>query len=246
MASKPVQRDQIENIQASWVGVDGFTANGGSDDISTALSTALATAGESHVTKAAAAVPVQPSASKGVGVITTGATNRVEIFDGTTGDKIEEGGREVYGELTEAGGVYTVTYFYDDATGAQTAYSFAANTTIDLEIPYRFPFHLLPIDHAIAYSSRRVQTDVPGTSGGAIAKHEQLTVTALNTLSALSVAPNDPLLLVLNVNGVDYYPLKGVEAPVTSTGTTVTWRQDKAGFDLQTTYDVVARFYIDS
>lgn len=59
-----------------------------------------------------------------VGVPTTAPYNRVELRTDPNGDNIEEpGGKLVYGRLTESSGTWTLTYFYEDSGGVETAYS---------------------------------------------------------------------------------------------------------------------------
>jgi hypothetical protein len=59
-----------------------------------------------------------------IGVPTTAPYNRVELRTDPNGDQIEEpGGKLVYGRLTESSGTWTLTYFYEDTGGVETAYS---------------------------------------------------------------------------------------------------------------------------
>jgi hypothetical protein len=212
-----INSKQILKVLAGVVRLGGVSATGGSTNITTALGTALSTAGAGGVS-----VPVQPSVSLGLGLITTGSTNRVEINDGT----LFVSGNEVYGRLTETGGVYTVTYFTLVA-GVETAHSFGSATTVNLDIPYRFDFARYPTDSPIATAYRIVG----GTaSAPARIQTEPLTVTATNTLSELAFTPDVTANVTLFVNGVAYHSLG--TADFTVSVKTITWNQTNAGFAL--------------
>lgn len=59
-----------------------------------------------------------------LGVPTTAPYNLVELRTEPAGDKIEEpGGKKVYGRVTESAGTWTLTYYYRDTLGVETAYS---------------------------------------------------------------------------------------------------------------------------
>lgn len=59
-----------------------------------------------------------------VGVPTTAPYNKVELRTSPGEDLIEEpGGRKVYGRVTESSGTWTLTYYYEDSSGIETAYS---------------------------------------------------------------------------------------------------------------------------
>lgn len=230
---------QIIKIQAAFVRVSGFTASGVDDVVTTAITTALSTAGAGGVS-----VPVQPSVSEGLGLITSGANNRIEIYNATSKDKIlAANGEEIYGRITESGGIYTLTYYTLSNAGSETSYSFSGSTSIDFEFPYRFDFARYPTDGAIGVRARNVSDDPAGTSGQAFA--EQLTVTATNTVSNVSKTPASATSFTLEVNGVDYDTFGSGSARVSVNLTTkaVTWSSTNAGFSLETTDRVVARYF---
>jgi hypothetical protein len=71
------------------------------------------------------------------GVVTTAPLNRCEIYDEATGTYIEDaGGQRVYGRVTEASGVWTVTYFTNEA-GVETSHSLS---TANIKIFFREVF----------------------------------------------------------------------------------------------------------
>lgn len=230
-----IQSKQIEHIQSAYVRVAGFSATGATGNATTAITTALGTAGRGGV-----AVPLQVSTGEdSVGVVTTGAHNRVELYSATSKQKISDStGNEVYARLTQSGGVYTLTY-YSLVAGTETAYTFDESTSIDFEFAYRFDFHRIPADAGIGVKQRNVDDDSDG--GGGDAFQEQLTVTALNTLSALSKTPVSSTAVLLFINGVAYSPVGG-SAPFSVSGKTITWSSANAGFDIETTDRVVAGY----
>lgn len=72
------------------------------------------------------------------GVPTSTPYNRVVLRTKPNHDKIEEpGGKEVYGRLTESSGTWTLTYFYEDTSGVETAYTLP---TQDIRLYWREVF----------------------------------------------------------------------------------------------------------
>lgn len=230
-----IQSKQIEHIESAYVRIAGFSATGASNNATTAITTALSTAGRGGVS-----VPLQVSTSENVvGVITTGSFNRVELWNGTTKQKMSDStGNEVFGRLTQSGGVYTLTY-YTLQSGTETAFTFASATTVDIEFAYRFDFHRVPADSAIGVKQRNIDDDSDG--GGGDIFQEQVTVTALNTLAALTKTPVASTAVVLLVNGIAYSPTGG-SAPFTVSGKTITWSPANATFDIETTDRVIAHY----
>lgn len=74
---------------------------------------------------------VGDSATTGV-IVNTARAHKLEIRAAASNDAIDDGsGNEVYGRLSFASTVYTIT-FYSDISGTETAYSFGGATSIDL------------------------------------------------------------------------------------------------------------------
>lgn len=228
-----IQPKQITKFLSGYVRVSAFSATGASSTVTTPVTTALSTAGEGGVS-----VPLQVFSSTQSGVVTTGANNRVEIYDATNKLKIKDGsGNEVYGRLTQSAGVYTLTY-YILSTGTETAYTAFSSTSIDFEFAYQFDFLTLPSAFAIGVKSRNVSDDPAGAAGGFTPSEEAIAVTATNTLAALSFTPLASSL-VLIVNGKTEHCLDS-PAPFTFSGTSITWSAANAGYALATTDKVVA------
>jgi hypothetical protein len=204
-----IQAKQIEKLIASFVRVNGIATGASNTTIITApLTTALGTAGQGGV-----AVPLQIATSTTPGVITSGTYNRSEIYSALNKEKLFRetdgsggGGEELYARVTESTGVYSIDYYYIDATsGVETAYTFATSQSIDVEIPYKFTFSTLPETFAIGVKSRNVADDAKSNG---YTHSEKLTVTGVNTVSNLSFAPVDAAKVELIVNGQNFFAVE--------------------------------------
>ena len=71
------------------------------------------------------------------GIVTTAPNNRVELRTKTNGEQIEDGGgQKVYGRLTESAGVWTLTYYTNEA-GTETSHSLSSQ---DIRLYYKKVF----------------------------------------------------------------------------------------------------------
>lgn len=227
---------QLTGVFAGFIRISAFTADGASDTVTSAITTALSTAGRGGV-----AVPLQASSGEdSVGVVVTG-DNRVEIYDAATKQKVKDAsGNEVYGRITHSGGVYTLTY-YSLVSGTETAYTSFSSTSIDFEFLYRFDLYRLPSGFATGVKSRNVSDDPAGT-GGTVYR-EQLTPTGTNALPDLTKTPTSSSVLLLYVNGVAIDSFGSGSAPFSLSGKTITWSATNAGFTLETTDRVIASYF---
>lgn len=230
-----IKRKQIDAIFSAPIRINNFTGSTGSNTVTTQITSVLNTAGRGSVS-----VPLQVSSGEEVvGVITTGANNRVEIWANATKDKIKDSsGEEVYGRLTESGGVYTLTYYsLNTTTGAETAYTLSS-TAIDFEFNYRYDFNRLPADFATALTSRNVQQD-PASSGATLFA-ELLTITALNTINDLTKTPSSTTSIEFIVNGLseDTFANSGFSV----TGKAITVNATNLRYNVETTDRIVARY----
>lgn len=123
-------------------GIDITGATGGSTDVSLQFPIAV------------------PSTSPTIkGIVVNAPYNKVILRD-DQGDKIVNGsGDEIYGRLTESSGVWTLTYYYDNA-GTETAYSFGSAT--DVQWYYQQLYN--PITDAPVYSEYAVTPSENTTS----------------------------------------------------------------------------------
>lgn len=221
------------------VRINGFSASGSSSTVTTPITTALSTAGEGS-----AAVPVQAvGGSNTIGIVVASPNNRVEVYASNTKQKISDASNEVYARLTEASGVYTLSYF-TLASGIETAFTFSSATNIDFEFNYRFPFDRLPADAIVSARARNVSDDPAAIAGGGLTpRAELLTVTALNTVGNLSFAPASNAVVNLFVNGESFDTFGGANAPFSISGQAITWSATNARMALETTDRVVARYF---
>lgn len=232
-----IKRKQIDATLDGYVRITSISASATSTNISTALSTALATAGRNGVS-----VPVQVSSGTEVmGVVTA---KRVEIFDGTTKLKFSDGSvngnDEVYGKIAESTGVYTLSYFTNEA-GTETAYSFPTSTSIIAEFPYRYDFARLPPDFAVSIIQRNGSDDPKGGSSASL-QTELLAVTGSNTIGSLTKTPNLTSNVFLIVNQALYDSLGGAGASFSVASKTISWSTVNAGFSIEVGDRVVASY----
>lgn len=202
--------------------------------VTTALTTAAATAGDGLVP-----VPVQTASTGLEGFVVTSGENTVSIFGTAQQKLIDSAGTELYGRLTQSAGVYTLSV-YSLVLGVETAYTFATATTIDFVVSYQYTFEHLPSDSLVGGSVRHIGDD-PSNLGGRI-KYELLTVTAINTLTAISTNYVTGAFATLTVNGQVVDRFGGALAAFSISGTTVTWSAVNAGFSLITTDRVVCSY----
>lgn len=221
----------INKVQSGWVAITSFSATGGSDLITSALTTALTTAGYG-----ASAVTLQKSTAYDVpGVIVASPLNRVPIRVG--GGAIEDvDGLEIYARITESSGAYTLTYYVND-NGTETAHSFGTET-IDVFIPYRFTFGSFPTDNAIAIPAFDV-TPNPTPPTVPTAYSEKLTV-GTNILSDLTNTPIGAVNLV--VSGIGFSSVDS-PAPFTVSGKSLTWSAANAGVSLDSNDSAIAHYF---
>jgi hypothetical protein len=234
-----IQSKQVSKVLGGWLSISAFAATAAtSNTVTTPLTTAASTAGNDGA-GGTTSVPVQIStASNVVGFLTTGANNKVEIWSSTTKKKLADSlGNEVYGRLTEAAGVYTLSY-YTLVAGTETAFTMTAGN-IDADFPYRYSFLNYPADQAIGYGLTRNVSQDSGALGATI---ETLTPTALNTLPALSATPKSGSILKLYVNGQMVDSAAG--SGLTYSGTAVTWTAATVGFSVTTTDRVIAEYQV--
>lgn len=227
---------QIKRLFDSYLRIAAFSATGTSDVVTTPITSLLSTAGDLGVT-----VPLQVSTynsgTQTEGLITTGTGNKVEIYDSTTKQKLDDNqGNEVYGRITESGGVYTLSY-YSLIGGTETAFDIGS-TTIDFEFAYRFEFHNLPVNFAIAIQSRNVDEDGGNNNGRLVV--EILSVTSTNTISNLTYTPDLPSNVQITVNGKNEDTLSGSGLSIATK--TLTWNAGTIGYNCLTSFRVVAQY----
>ncbi|QGM46114.1 hypothetical protein [Methylocystis heyeri] len=243
MANTNIQSKQIDKTLLAAVGIAGFnTSAANSDNISAALGTALATAGF-----AGGAVPLQAGAAptavsqKGTEGVEVGADNIVPVFlNGPSRVRATDRlGNDIYGKVTKVGAVYTLSYFSAPG-GVEAAYTWAAATAVDLEIPYWFYFADIPADALMAITERHVNP-----AGGVTATpfSEALAVTALNTVASLTNTPRAGYPLWFTVNGVVVENGNGLSVTPPANAVTVDATATGLNYNIQSGVDVVYAHY---
>jgi hypothetical protein len=227
----------IDKIISASIRLSGISATGSSTVVTSQITAALSTAGDKGVS-----VPLQISNSGGLGVIVTPPSNRCEIYNATSKDKISSAsGEEVYARLTQSGGVYTLSYFTLENNGTETAYSFGSSTPIDVEFNYRFDFRRLPADAIIGVPTRNISED-PAAPIGQTLFREKLAVTGTNAVDPLTKTPVNATAIVLIVNQttIDAFDGSSAAFSVNLSTKAVTWNAANAGYDLDTSDRVIA------
>lgn len=227
---------QIDRLIDGLIRINGLSVSGGSATVTTQISTALSNAGDGGVS-----VPLQVAGTNAVGVVTTGS-NQVPISNGTTKKPIKDASdNEVYARLTEASGAYTLTFFSINASGTETAYSFASATAIDFWFSYRYDFSRLPKDFALRYTVANVNEILAITQPTQTTYTEQLTVTAANTITALTKTPVNSTSVTLFVNGIGYFAALADFSVNTGTRA-VTWNPVNTKYAIATDDIVIAQY----
>jgi hypothetical protein len=137
--------------------------------------------------------------------------------------------------LTEATGVYTLTYYYVDNAGVETAYTMST-TDIDFIYLYQYDFKNLPSDFAVVIPESYVAQDIKNYNG--IFTVENITVSGTNTLSNLANTPFNVNTVTLSVNGIQLR----TNTDFTVSGSTITLVPSAIGYDVETT-DLVDAIY---
>ncbi len=187
------------------------------------------------------------------GIVTTTPNNKVQIRASATQQPLEAtpGGVDVYGRITEAGGVYTLSYFYDDG-GVETAFTMPIDIGIDILYPESVDFADLPFN-AIVNGVSFVD-GLPAAHQHTLAELPELSVSAtdindLATLSALA-APTGAALIgvddsaMTNLTGTDLQTiltgidsqLGGPSAPINRNGVNISAQAGQAIISLGESY----------
>lgn len=225
---------QIDKLQQAFVGFSGFSAAGGtSDNVTSAISSALATAGN-----LGNSVPVQVGSGTQEGINTTAGFNLCTLYSSTTGLRLTDGsGNDVYAKISNSGSTWTLSYFTAPG-GTEAPYAMPASTALSVEFPYVFTFDHLPYTAGTATTDRHVAPDLSTVQGRLAA--DLLTVTATNTLSDLSQTFKGPVIW-LSINGKTEDNIGG-SAAFSVSGKTVTWNASNAKYALSTDMRVVAYY----
>ncbi len=234
-----LQAKQINKVISAPIKIVGLAVLGGVNftTVTTAITSVLATAGNGGVT-----VPVQTSGDEySVGIVTTVPNNKSEIYDSTLKTPVVDlNGNEVYGRIIYSVSDYKLNY-YSLISGVETAYVTQSTFTFDFDFVYRFDFNTLPADYAVSTITRNVNLDPKGQNSIPIV--ESVTVLGTNSMSPLANVPVSPTKTILVVNGHEEYYLGGSPA-FTISGATITWNAGNAGYSIETTDSVFAKYFI--
>lgn len=226
----------------SYVGIQGVLSSG--TNTSKIITTEILAVSPSGV----------PGGNQGqAGIVTTTPNNKVQIRASATQQPFEAtpGGPDVYGRITEAGGVYTLSYFYDD-NGVETAFTMPTDVGIDILYPESVDFSDLPFN-AIVNGVSFVD-GLPAAHQHTLAEIPELSVSAtdindLATLAALA-APTGAALIgvddsaMANLVGTDLQTiltnidsqLGGADAPINRNGVNISAQAGQSIISLGESY----------
>ena len=213
-----IQSKQIYKLMGRGVW-NTVTVSSGTSIASTIVTTPMSgkTAGATNTTK---------------GVFTTSPNNKVYLKNENTGEAIVYvSGQEmfqIYSRLTESGGVWTLTYYYLNASGVETAVNLddCIDTldTTSADINFRYVEvvdfkDILPSDAVDAGES--IDEINLSVSDPNIHLHiiQVETATASQTVFTLDEVPFDDNDVEMKINGVSYL----ITTDYTISGTTATW-----------------------
>lgn len=234
--TRKAQEIQIQSFRGGFGYLRGLTTTAGvSLDISTPLASLLAT-----ITKSGGSLPLQVASTAlpyVPGVVTAVALNKVEIRD-VNDDYFRDPvtGDDVYGRITNAGAVWTLSYFTSTG-GVESPYTMAAAQTISCSVPLVFQWEDFPVSLDLSVNMLDISPDNPII--GTRPVFQNLPITTLNTVPALSFVPIGALELV--VNGLSYNSLDTTPA-FSFVGTAVTWNAANS-FPLAVGSNVIAHYF---
>lgn len=216
---------QVDKFLSAFLGLSGVTVTSASSvNVTSALTTLLASAGDQGI-----AVPLQQASSSQQGLITSGTTNKVEVWD-TDNDRIVVAGNEVFGRLSFSTPNYLVSFYTED-NGVETLVPI--NQAVILAIPYRFSFESYPQDSSLIWRSLDLDGD-KGAGNLGVEVDEVLTVTGNNTFAALAHSAIQTGTARMTVNGQTLY--HGTHFTITGTAIAISGGQSTAiGFTIATT-----------
>lgn len=238
--STSIQRDQVQSFDAGYINVLGYTTSAGTTNIiNSTLSTAAQGAGyggENLQHKLGS----QNSHSESCGWLET----KVPVYDTVTKTAFTDGnGNEVYATLTKPAVDYILSFF-SLVDGTETAFSIEAGKVVDLQIAYMFDSHNKPNDLHIRQSAVVIGSD---PSNNTKLYHENLTITALNTLSNLTYFPVSGTDVEIVIDGGAH--VSTINGTISVSGKAITYNNDynpatSSGFSLRTTSSAYARYTI--
>jgi len=164
-----IKTKQIDAYIAAPVLVRSFaSANGASNNVTTAIASELATASNSG-----GAVDVVNASTYNTPGIIVGTTYKIRLVrSGTRKVITTSDGFEIYGKLTYSSPTYTLTYYYTNKTGSEVATNITGPITIDFFFYYQFKLKDLPVNSLTnmrEFFNNGVPVtmdDITGTSGG--------------------------------------------------------------------------------
>lgn len=184
LAASAKQSVLESKVAAFRTTVSNFSAGGTTDDVSTVVVAAAKTSALPRTGASVAAVTLP-----GIYVGTVGGASdlgKVLVRATGTDNGIYGAEDEVYAKLTEATGVYTLSYF-ETLLGVETAFAMPAATAVDFYFVELYDMYALPTDRFLMSPVGGV---VDATSVGTTADLQTLVSGAAGTATSLSYSPD--------------------------------------------------------
>ena len=214
------KRKQIDNNKVSPMLVTGLVTSGTSDIVTSVLVTAAASDG----------VTVIPSTGSGssLGFLVTTPFNKIKLVGNTSKSLIGDiNSNEIFGRLTESGGVYTLSYF-SMQSGSEVAVSLSA--TIDFFPQYNYEFKDFPFD-----SSLRILDNIVNVVAQAPSVLEISSNTTINSFSAyneIDISGGDIIITLGDISlGAITKNLEMIFKIVANNGNTATFQGTANNFE---------------
>jgi len=175
------------------------------------------------------------------GTYTSPPQNKAYLRLKSTGKALEDDSqRQVFGRLTEAGSVWTLSFFVLIA-GSETAFDFTGHTEVGNDFEYTY-FESIQIGNSLPTSIVNLFENIDEINASSPLSHQHLievkTIVSQNTIPNLAQVPKDVNDVKIAVNEMLY--VAGTH--LTVVGQVVTWDFDSGsgGFDIETTDEVIA------
>lgn len=173
-----------------------------------------------------------------VGTYTASPQNKVFIRLKDTGKAVEDDSqRQIFGRLTESASIWTLS-FYVLIAGVETVYDFTGHADVGSNIEYTY-FHSIQIGSSSPTNVVNLFENIDEINASSPLSHqhkiEVKTIVSQNTIPSLVEEPKDSTDVKLIVNKLAYTN----NVDFTIVGKVITWVQGTAGFDIETTDEVV-------
>lgn len=238
MSSILIQRDQVKIPQVGPMNILGYTTTAGTTNIiNSALSSATQGAGYNNQN-----LPFQVASLAAYSETCGWILDRIiSVYDSVTKTAFtDNNGNEVYGKITKPSADYLLAFF-SIVNGTETPFAIDAGKVIDFQAQYLFDSNNAPIDLMIRQNAVQIGQDPENNTK---LYHENLTITALNTLSNLTYFPVEGTAVEILIDGGSH--VSTVNGTISVAGKAITYNNtyNAGGYNIRTTSNAVAKYII--